>query len=68
LQNPPWARDEKDFERHADYIHFNPVKHGYVGRVKDWPHSSFAKMVRSGAYPEDWAGDDCNDTGNFGER
>jgi len=26
-------RDERDFERHADYIHFNPVKHGHVRRV-----------------------------------
>jgi putative transposase len=36
-------RDEQDFERHVDYIHFNPVKHGLVQRVKAWPHSSFAK-------------------------
>src|SRR3974390_1446199 len=34
-------RDEGDFERHVDYIHFNPVKHGYVTRVRDWPYSSF---------------------------
>src|ERR1700728_2195277 len=34
-------RDEKDFERHIDYIHFNPVKHGLVSRVCDWPFSSF---------------------------
>jgi len=61
-------RDEQDFERHVDYIHFNPVKHGLVQRVKDWPHSSFTKMVHDGAYPEDWAGDNCNDTRNFGER
>ena len=61
-------RDEQDFERHVDYIHFNPVKHGLVQRAKDWPDSSFAKMVRDGAYPEDWAGDNNNDTRNFGER
>jgi len=34
-------RDESDFARHVDYIHFNPVKHGHVTRVRDWPHSSF---------------------------
>lgn len=45
-----------------------PVKHGLVQRVRDWPHSSFARMVRNGAYPEDWAGDNCNDTRSFGER
>jgi len=36
-------RDEADLERHIDYIHFNPVKHGYVTRVLDWPHSSFLR-------------------------
>ncbi len=50
-------RDEGDFARHVDYIHFNPVKHGHVMRVKDWQHSSFHRMVRLGIYPEDWGGD-----------
>src|SRR6185437_446847 len=50
-------RDEKDFERHVDYIHFNPVKHGLVTRVSDWPHSSFHRYVREGLLPEDWGGD-----------
>jgi putative transposase len=35
------VRDESDFERHVDYIHINPVKHGLVARVRDWPFSSF---------------------------
>ena len=61
-------RDEKDCERHADYIHFNPVKHGHVGRVQDWPYSSFHRMVRLGAYPADWAGDSAGDRDHFGER
>jgi hypothetical protein len=42
---------------HADYIHFNPVKHGHVKHVKYWPHSSLHRMVRLGIYPIDWAGD-----------
>jgi putative transposase len=50
-------RGEADFERHANYIHFNPVKHGHVTRVADWPYSSFHRMVRLGIYPLDWAGD-----------
>ena len=29
-------RDDNDFARHVDYIHFNPVKHGYVERAVDW--------------------------------
>jgi putative transposase len=60
-------RDGKDFEHHVDYIHFNPVKHGYAGRVRDWPYSSFHRMVREGAYPHDWAGNDKSDRGIFGE-
>jgi putative transposase len=48
-------RDEDDFARHVDYIHFNPVKHGYVENVADWPYSSFHRMVRRGFYPTSWA-------------
>src|SRR5215467_8719342 len=62
------VRDEDDFARHVDYIHFNPVKHGHVGRVQDWPYSTFHRMVRAGVYPQDWAGDSRNDNGSFGER
>jgi len=61
-------RDERDFERHADYIHFNPVKHGHVSRVSDWPHSTFHRMVRLGIYPQDWAGDAGTVASNLGER
>ena len=49
-------RDENDFERHMDYIHFNPVKHGYVHQVSEWPHSTFHRHVRDGIYPVDWGG------------
>jgi len=48
------VRDERDFEQHADYIHFNPVKHGLVERPVDWPYSSLHRWVRSGALPRDW--------------
>jgi REP-associated tyrosine transposase len=61
-------RDENDFARHVDYVHINPVKHGLVTRVRDWPHSSFHRMVELGVYPEDWAGDVTELVGNFGER
>ena len=47
-------RDERDFEKHVDYIHWNPVKHGYVEQVKDWPYSSFHRFVERGIYPLDW--------------
>jgi REP-associated tyrosine transposase len=61
-------RDERDYARHVDYIHFNPIKHGLVTRVRDWPHSSFHRMVRLGVYPLDWGGDVAIDTTAFGER
>ena len=50
-------RDENDWRRHFDYIHINPLKHGWVSRVQDWPYSSFHRAVRAGIYPLDWAGD-----------
>jgi putative transposase len=61
-------RDENDFARHIDYVHINPVKHGLVPRVRDWPYSSFHRMVQLGVYPEDWAGDMGELGGDFGER
>lgn len=60
-------RDDDDFAGHVDYIHFNPVKHGYVPCVRDWPHSSFHRYVRDGLLPADWAGDGSA-AGEFGER
>ena len=52
-----WIRDDLDFSRHVDYIHWNPVKHGWVERVADWPYSSFHRYVRGGLLPVDWAQD-----------
>jgi putative transposase len=52
-------RDDLDFQRHIDYLHFNPVKHGYVRRVADWPFSSFHRLVTQNVYPRDWGGTAC---------
>jgi putative transposase len=60
-------RDDADFERHIDYIHFNPVKHGHVKRVVDWPHSSFHRYVKRELLPADWGGDLRDIQGSFGE-
>ena len=49
-------RDQRDFARHFDYIHFNPIKHGLVEHPADWPYSTFRRCVASGMYPSDWAG------------
>lgn len=46
--------DEDDFEAHFDYIHFNPVKHGYVSRPIDWKYSSIHRWVRRGVYENTW--------------
>lgn len=60
-------RDEDDLTRHFDYIHFNPVKHGLVSRVRDWPHSSFHQYVARGDLPLDWGGDMREMPDSFGE-
>jgi len=49
-------RDERDYENHVDYIYFNPVKHGLVNAVADWPYSSFHQDVKRGIYPSSWGG------------
>jgi putative transposase len=59
-------RDEDDFARHVDYIHFNPVKHGWVLRARDWPYSSLHRYVRDGRLPADW-GISAAIEGQFGE-
>ena len=51
-------RDEADFHAHMDYVHFNPVKHGHVKCVNEWPHSTFHHLVEQEIYPFDWAGGD----------
>jgi putative transposase len=48
-------RDERDYRTHLDYIHYNPVKHGYVRAAKDWAYSTFHRHVAQGVYPLDWA-------------
>jgi putative transposase len=49
-------RDDADYAAHMDYVHFNPVKHGWANNVLDWPHSTFHHCVAQGMYPTDWAG------------
>lgn len=50
------VRDEDDFERCMDYIHFNPVKHGLTSAPKDWTASSFHRWVKEGVYDINWGG------------
>ena len=56
-QNRFWEhqiRDDGDFTRHIEYIHYNPVKHGYVVSPNEWEHSSFHYFVERGIYQPDW--------------
>jgi len=47
-------RDDIDYAKHLDYLHFNPVKHGLTNQAKDWPYSSFHRYVKDGFYEENW--------------
>lgn len=47
-------RNESDMNRHIDYVHYNPVKHGLVSRPIDYEHSSFRRFVADGFYTPDW--------------
>jgi len=58
-------RDAEDWRRHVEYCWVDPVRHGLVGAVRDWPLSSFHRDVRRGLLAEDWAGDVAE--GRFGE-
>ncbi len=63
-----WAHEIKsdiDFEKHMDYIHFNPVKHGLVESVMDWRYSTFHKCRAAGLYSADWCG--LMPEGEYGE-
>jgi putative transposase len=62
-------RDPEDFNRHVDYIHWNPVKHGHVRRVVEWPYSTFHRYASRGVYSPDWGGGDAAnfDVADFGE-
>jgi putative transposase len=63
------VRNDRDFERCVDYIHFNPVKHGLVSSPIAWPFSSLHRYVRAGVLPRDWGGDGgADNAANFGER
>ena len=59
-------RDDLDLQTHVDYIHHNPVKHGYVAQASAWPHSSIHRFIRMGWLKEDW-GAGVETGGGYGE-
>ncbi|MFH1701422.1 MAG: transposase [Candidatus Zixiibacteriota bacterium] len=59
-------RNQEDFNRHLDYIHYNPVKHGYIDAPLTWEYSSIQKY--KSYYPPDWGVfEDLQFEDNFGE-
>ena len=59
-------RDDRDFEVHVNYVHINPVNHGYVARAIDWPHSTIHRYLKRRMLPKDWV---CvPNNGDFGDR
>jgi putative transposase len=56
-QNRFWdhvIRDQSDLNKHIDYIHYNPVRHGLVQRPLSWKHSSIHEYAEDGVYRDDW--------------
>ncbi|MDE0086390.1 MAG: transposase [Candidatus Poribacteria bacterium] len=62
-------RDEDDYIKHIEYIHYNPVKHGLVASPKDWEYSSFHRYVKLGLYDKMWgSGEDIIFDSNIGKE
>ena len=70
-QNRFWdhiIRNQEDLNRHIDYIHYNPVKHGYAPNLSDWKYSSINKYKKDGYYSDDWGQrEEFVFDGNYGE-
>jgi putative transposase len=61
-------RDQEDLNRHIDYVHYNPVKHGYTQSPFAWSHSSIHSFLQDGCYEQDWGmREDVMSDGEFGE-
>ena len=59
-------RDDSDLQRHVDYIHWNPVKHGYAASAAQWPYSTIHRFIARGVLAPDWGGG-ARIEGEFGE-
>jgi REP-associated tyrosine transposase len=51
-------RDDTDFDKHLDYIHYNPVKHECVEDPIDWRWSSLSRWINEGVYESGWGCDE----------
>ena len=46
--------NQSDLNNHIDYIHYNPVKHGYTDNPFEWKYSLIHNYLNQGYYPDDW--------------
>jgi len=60
-------RDQNDLNRHIDYIHYNPVKHGLVDSPSNWKYSSIHAYYEEGFYDKAWGKREMEYAGDFGE-
>ena len=60
-------RNDDDFVRHVDYIHYNPVKHSHSGTPQEWPYSTVHRYIEAGIIPADWGANAPSIDGEFGE-
>ena len=61
-------KNQHDLQRHMDYIHYNPVKHGHVNNVSDWQYSSFHRYVAKGRLDKKWESQCRDDPHDYGEQ
>lgn len=62
-----WEHQISNEQNYQRYIDFNPMNHGLVNRVVDWPHSTSHRYVKDEVYQENWANDGVSVGGDFGE-
>jgi putative transposase len=61
-------RDERDYEQHVNYVHYNPVKHGYVEKAVVWKHSSIHRYIKDGIIDPNCGIAETFKGDNYGER
>jgi hypothetical protein len=59
-------QDNASTQKAGARLRFHQNKHGLVGRVRDWPHSSFHRDVQRSLFLFDRAGE-VDASGEFGE-
>ena len=58
-------RDEDDFKKNLDYIHYHPVKHRLTLKPEEYKYSSFNRWMKNGFYEEGWGHSEPDDLKNI---